>query len=217
MLLSATIDLHGSLQRRYTTRSELDTDSRDSFSSKFSYRYSYRLETKQSARTCASTPASNPIFVSTLANTPTNSLKEFPILGSCTRSPGIPSLGPPFSLALVHSRLQTRHSGTSNLSLRINEMCTSGPSLSGPVLRDTARLSQRYPLARYRETISAIPPYCALWGFWCLNIFGVSTWPIRCDTLSPFSERFPLGEHAKWSCDTPPPQKGYLSDTCAIP
>ena len=29
--------------------------------------------------------------------------------------------------------------------------------LSGPVLRDTARLSQRYP------------PYCALWGFWCLN------------------------------------------------
>ena len=34
----------------------------------------------------------------------------------------------------------------------------------------------------------------------------------------PFSERFPLGEHTKWRCDTPPPpQKGYLSDTCAIP
>ena len=34
----------------------------------------------------------------------------------------------------------------------------------------------------------------------------------------PFSERSPLGEHAKWRCDTPPPpQKGYLSDTCAIP
>ena len=32
----------------------------------------------------------------------------------------------------------------------------------------------------------------------------------------PFSERFPIGEHAKWRCDTPP-QKGYLSDTCAIP
>ena len=30
--------------------------------------------------------------------------------------------------------------------------------LSCPVLRDTARLSQRYP------------PYCALWGFWCLNM-----------------------------------------------
>ena len=42
--------------------------------------------------------------------------------------------------------------------------------LSGPVLRDTARLSQRYPpIARY-------------------GVFGVSTWPIGCDTLSPFSE-----------------------------
>ena len=32
----------------------------------------------------------------------------------------------------------------------------------------------------------------------------------------PFSERFPLGELAKWRCDTLP-QKGYLSDTGAIP
>ena len=47
-------------------------------------------------------------------------------------------------------------------------------------------------------------PYCALWGF------GVSTWPIRCDNPSTFSEHFPLGEHAKWRCDTPP-------DTCATP
>ena len=63
--------------------------------------------------------------------------------------------------------------------------------------RDTARLSQRYPpIARY-------------------GVFGVSTWPIGCDTPSPFSEPFPLGEHAKWRCDTPP-QKGYLSDTRAI-
>ena len=34
----------------------------------------------------------------------------------------------------------------------------------------------------------------------------------------PFSERFPIGEHAKWRCDTPPrPSKGvsqrYLRDT----
>ena len=71
--------------------------------------------------------------------------------------------------------------------------------LSGTVLRDTARLSQRYPpIARY-------------------GVFGVSIWPIGCDTPSPFSERFPLGQHANWRCDTPPPpQKGYLSDTCAI-
>ena len=71
-------------------------------------------------------------------------------------------------------------------------------SLSGPVLRDTVRLSQRYPpIARY-------------------GVFGVSTWPIGCDTPSPFSERFPLAEHAKWRCDTPP-SKGvsqrYLRDT----
>ena len=66
---------------------------------------------------------------------------------------------------------------------------TPSRTLSGPVLRDTARLSQQYPpIARY-------------------GVFGVSTWPIGCDTPSPFSERFPLVEHAKWSrrCDTPPP------------
>ena len=46
--------------------------------------------------------------------------------------------------------------------------------LSGPVLRDTARLSQRYPpIARY-------------------GVLGVSTWPIGCDTPSSFYERFPL-------------------------
>ena len=70
--------------------------------------------------------------------------------------------------------------------------------LSGPVLRDTARLSQRYPpIARYGV-------------FWCLNMANWVRYP------SPFSERFPLGEHAKWRCDTPP-RKGYLSDTSAIP
>ena len=67
-----------------------------------------------------------------------------------------------------------------------------GPILSGPVLRDTARLSRRYPpIARY-------------------GVLGVSTWQIGCDTPSPFSERLPLGEHAKWRCDTPP-SKGYIS------
>ena len=66
--------------------------------------------------------------------------------------------------------------------------------VSGPILRDTARLSQRYPsVAHY-------------------GVFGVSTWPIGCDTPSPFSERFPLEEHAKWRCDTPPPpQKRGIS------
>ena len=71
--------------------------------------------------------------------------------------------------------------------------------LSGPALRDTARLSQRHrSIARY-------------------GVFGVSRSPIGCNTPSPFSERFPLGEHAKWRCDTLPPAKGvsqrYLRDT----
>ena len=74
-----------------------------------------------------------------------------------------------------------------------------GCRLSGPVLRDTARLSQRYPpIARY-------------------GVFGASIWPIGCDTPSPVFGRFPLGEYAKWRCDTPPPSEGvsqrYLRDT----
>ena len=46
--------------------------------------------------------------------------------------------------------------------------------LSGPVLRDVARLSQRYPpIARS-------------------GVFGVSTWPIGCDTPPPFLSVSPL-------------------------
>ena len=59
---------------------------------------------------------------------------------------------------------------------------------------------------RYRETISAIPAFCALWGFWC-------------HTPSPFSERFPLGEHTKWRRDTwvrYPPLRYYLERYFAI-
>ena len=72
------------------------------------------------------------------------------------------------------------------------------PALSGPVLRDTARLSQRYPpIARY-------------------GVFDVSTWPIGCDTPSPLFWAFP-----HWrACEVEvryPPSKGvsqrYLRDT----
>ena len=71
--------------------------------------------------------------------------------------------------------------------------------LSGPVLRDTARLSQRSPpIARY-------------------GVFGVSTWPIGCDTPSPFSELFPPGGHAKWRCDTPPLKKGISAILARYP
>ena len=71
-----------------------------------------------------------------------------------------------------------------------------GPS--GPVLRDTARLSQRYPLLRamgflvsQHGQLGAIPP-------------------------PPFLSVSPL-ESMRSGGAIPPPQKGYLSDTCAIP
>ena len=64
-----------------------------------------------------------------------------------------------------------------------------------------------------RDFLSDTPLACALWGF------GVSTWPIGCDTPSPLFWAFP-----HWrACEVevryppPPPHLGYLSDTCAIP
>ena len=71
-----------------------------------------------------------------------------------------------------------------------------------------------------------VAPYCAISRDYLSDTpliarygFLVSAWPIGCDAPSPFSGRFPLGEHAKWRCDTapPPPRKGYLSDACPIP
>ena len=55
------------------------------------------------------------------------------------------------------------------------------------------------------ETISAIPPYCALWGFWCLNMANWVRYPV------PLFRAFPLGEHARWRCDTPPPPHRGIS------
>ena len=52
-----------------------------------------------------------------------------------------------------------------------------------------------------------------------MGLFHVSsTWPIGCDTPSLFLSVSPLESMLLWGCDTPPPpQKGYLNDTCAIP
>ena len=92
---------------------------------------------------------------------------------------------------LVHmaSALQKSQCCSATSAAQQSENCSATSvfacGLSGPVLRDTARLSQRYPpIARY-------------------GVFGVSTWPIGCDTPSLFSERLPLEEHAKWRCETP--------------
>ena len=47
------------------------------------------------------------------------------------------------------------------------------------------------------------------------EVCGVSTWPSGCDTPSPFSERFFLGEHAQWGVRYPPPNKKGISATLA--
>ena len=63
----------------------------------------------------------------------------------------------------------------------------SGCFLSGPVLRDTARLSQRYPpIARY-------------------GVFGASTWPTGCDTPPPLFWACPLLESMRSGGAIPPP------------
>ena len=63
----------------------------------------------------------------------------------------------------------------------------------------TSERSQRYPpIARY-------------------GVFGVSTWPIGCDTPSPFLSIPPWRACKVEVRYPPPPRKGYLSDTCAIP
>ena len=71
--------------------------------------------------------------------------------------------------------------------------------LSGPVLRDTARLSQRYP------------PYYALWGFWRLNMANWVRYP------PPRFLSVPPWRACEVEVRYPPPQKGYLSDIGAIP
>ena len=72
-------------------------------------------------------------------------------------------------------------------------------ALSGPVLRDTPRRS-------------AIPPYRALWGFLMSQHGQLGAIP-----PPPFLSVSALESMRVWRCDTPPPEKGYLSDTCAIP
>ena len=78
-------------------------------------------------------------------------------------------LEPPFGHKLKGSFLRGVLGGCLTLENKGKggEVGGVGWGLSGPVLRDTARLSQRYPpIARY-------------------GVFGVSTWPIGCDTPSP--------------------------------
>ena len=70
-----------------------------------------------------------------------------------------------------------------------------------------AKTSTQCPrIARYRETISAIPPALARYG-----VLGVSTWPIGCDTPSPFSERFPPWRACEVEVRYPPPLKRGIS------
>ena len=61
-----------------------------------------------------------------------------------------------------------------------------------------------------RDYLSDTPLLCAM-GFLVSQHSQLAAIPPL-----PFLSVSPLGEHAKWGCDTPPP-KGYLSDTRAIP
>ena len=50
------------------------------------------------------------------------------------------------------------------------------------------------------------------------GVFGVSTWPIGAIPPPPFLSVSPLEYmRSRGAIPPPPPQKGYLSDTCAIP
>ena len=49
------------------------------------------------------------------------------------------------------------------------------------------------------------PPHITAQPIARYGVFGVSTWPIGCDTPSPFSGRFPLGEHLRSGGAIPPP------------
>ena len=50
-----------------------------------------------------------------------------------------------------------------------------------------------------------------LWGFWCLNMANWVRYPL------PLFSAFPPLESMRSGGAIPPPQKGYLSDTCAMP
>ena len=104
------------------------------------------------------------------------------------------SLGAPSN---AHSALQNKALGSELLgqSLRIprtekwtkTDMRMTAFIATG--LRCGGRPTQRYPpIARY-------------------GVLGVSTWPIGCDTPSPFSERSPL-ESMRSGGAIPPPRKG---------
>ena len=92
---------------------------------------------------------------------------------------------------------KTRENAGPSLRLHISLLFDS---LSGLVLRDTARLSLRYPpslhamgfLVSQHGQLGAIPP-------------------------PPFLSVSPLESMRSRGAIPPPPQKGYLSDTCAIP
>ena len=74
-------------------------------------------------------------------------------------------------------------------------------SLGGPVLRDTARLSQRYPPNACYAAMGFLVSQHGQWG---------------AIPPPPFLRISPL-ESMRSGGAIPPPQNGYLSDTCAIP
>ena len=62
-----------------------------------------------------------------------------------------------------------------------------------------------------KETIKYNLYFGGAWGIGLLAPYCAIPRDYLSDTPSPFSERFPLGEHAKSRCDTPPPHRRGIS------
>ena len=56
-----------------------------------------------------------------------------------------------------------------------------------------------------REHLTAIPPYCALWGFWCLNMANWVRYPL------PLFWAFPLWRACEVEVQYPPPPQRGIS------
>ena len=78
-------------------------------------------------------------------------------------------------------------------------------------VRPVVAWAQWPSIAQYRGTISAIPPYCALLGFWCLNMANWVRYPL------PFSDRFPPLESMQSGGTIPLPKRGISAILARYP
>ena len=94
---------------------------------------------------------------------------------------------PPLNLTPLCRHPEVRSRATTTLSkcvqialLRLQDIWLPKILISGVLIPAGLLLctDSQYKASRYRETISAIPPYCALWGSWCLNMANWVRYPL---------------------------------------